>query len=127
MTISTGGGSGGVGGGSCTQSNALTINAENVSLVPDTVSSPTISNTILTMANEEYAIPLPTGSRRFTIRLRSPGILKISYTTGASGTTYFSLFPGSTMTEEALAPGSNYVLYVQSPQSGAVVELVSWA
>lgn len=124
MTISTGGGSG---GGSCTQSNAITINAENVSLVPDTVSSPTISNVVLSMANEEYAIPLPTGSRRFTIRLRVPGVLKLSYVTGASGTTYFTLVPGTTMTEESLAPGTNYVLYVQSPQSGAVVELVSWA
>jgi hypothetical protein len=124
MTISTGGGSG---GGSCTQSNAITINADSVSLVPDTVSSPTITNTTLNMANEEYAIPLPTGSRRFTIRLRSAGTLKLSYTTGASGTTYFTLFPGTTMTEESLAPSANYVLYVQSPQSGAVVELVSWA
>lgn len=123
MTISTGGGA----GGGCTQSNAVTINADNVNLVPEVVSSPTISNTILTLANEEYAIPLPTGSRRFTIRLRAPGVLKISYTTGASGTTYFTVFPGCAMTEDALAPGTNYVLYVQSPQSGAVVELVSWA
>lgn len=125
MTISTGGSTGG--GGSCTQSNALTINAESVSLVPDTVSSPTITNLTLTTANEEYAIPLPTGSRRFTLKLRSGGLLKLSYTTGASGTTYFTIFPGSVMTEEALAPSTNYVLYVQSPQSGAVVELVSWA
>jgi hypothetical protein len=113
----------GTGGGSC----SFSINADTLNMNNEIVSQPTIFNTTLNNANQEYTLALPTGTRRFTVKLRSAGLLKISYVTGTSGTNYFSLLPGCTMTENALAPDSNYVLYIQSPQPGAVVELVAWA
>lgn len=124
MTISTGGGSG---GGSCTQTNSITLNADTVNLVPEVVTTPTVANISLVLPNEEYSIPLPAGSRRFTLRARTATTIKLSYQVGMSGTTYLTLSPGASLTEDALATTTNYVLYIQSPQSGAVVELVSWA
>ena len=115
-----------IGAGGAASKFNLALNANSLNFATDTVSQANIVNMTLTNANQEYTIALPTGSRRFTIKLRSNGVLKISYATGTSGSNYLSVFPGCSLTEESLAADLNYVLYVQSPQPGAVVELVAW-
>lgn len=105
----------------------LTLNADTLNVAGESVNLPTVVNMTLPNADEEYIIYLPPGTQRFTIKVRNSKLLKLAYISGESGTTYLSLFPGCSLTERSLASTTNYVLYVQSPQPGAVVELVSWA
>jgi hypothetical protein len=111
------------GSGSC----SFVLNADTLNVSSPAVTTATIVNSTLTNANQEYSFTLPANTQRFTLRLRTPGVLKLSYVVGTSGTNYMTIPPGASLSEDGLATTGSYVLYVQSPQSGAVVELVSWA
>lgn len=90
------------------------------------VAKPTITNTTMTSADTEYSYELPSGTKRFSIKLRSlNALLKLSFTSGQSGTTYITLQYG-----EALpilnVKGDGLTLYFQSPTANQTAEITIW-
>ncbi len=89
------------------------------------VSSPTIINQAMPLANTEVAIVLPSNSARFMVKARGKAVLKLSFVSGQSGTLYVTISMGATYHDESLTP-AGFVLYVQSTLAGETVEIVSW-
>jgi hypothetical protein len=92
-------------------------------LYPRFRTTPTVQNVTITLANTEQSHVLPTGSGPFMIHNRGPGIVKLAFVSGASGTTYFTLHRWSFFQFALLAQGST-TIYVQSPTASTVVELI---
>lgn len=87
--------------------------------------NPEISNVALTSADTEVEIILPTGCKKYMIKLRDAQILKLSFVSGQSGITYLTIRPGCVYTEDQLEVTTTS-LYVQSPVASQMVELVTW-
>lgn len=95
-------------------------------IAPDGVTNPTIQNqNTSAIANTETSYALPAGSKRFTITNRGNCIVKLSYSAGTSGITYFSLYPHSPYAEEAII-ASLVTLYFQSVGINQRLEIISW-
>lgn len=90
------------------------------------VATPTIDNFSMPLAGVEYSYTLPTGTRRFTLKNRTSGLVKLSYAVGESGTKWYSIEPGTSYGEEDLRLGS-LTFYFQSPTPNQIVEILSWA
>lgn len=93
----------------------------------DTVSTPTVSNVAVPLANTEVSFTFPTGTKRFDLKTRNTATLKISYSAGQSGTTYLTLHAGSMYSETGINPAVSLSIYFQSATAGSLVEIVSWA
>jgi len=98
-----------------------------VQIDSETVSSPTIANVTVITADSEVSYALPSGTVKYKIRARNTAKLKLSYTSGESGTVYQTIFPGCVMWEEGLDSSTDFTLYFQTPTAGTVVEIISWA
>lgn len=97
-----------------------------VTVADTAVQVPTILNLPLPTANTEVATALAIDTKRFWLRARGRGWLKLAYTLGESGTRYVSIPPGGFYSEAGLG-GAVVTLYLQSPTAGELVELLSWA
>lgn len=90
------------------------------------VFDPLVENVAITLANTEVTHTLPTGTKRFLLKLRSSAKLKVSYAVGTSGTTFYTLKPGMAYAEERIGAGTT-TLYMQSPSAAQTVEIISWS
>lgn len=96
------------------------------SLTVGGVSTPVIDTVDIPNSNTEYSYTLPSGTTRFIIKLRESGtILKLAYTSGDSGTTYFTVPRGSHYGEEGVITGQT--LYFQCPVGSQTLEILSWS
>lgn len=89
------------------------------------VTAPTIQNFTISSANTEYSYTFPPSTKRFLVKLRDPGALKVAYTSGDTATLYVTIPPNCFYGEDELEAIS-ITLYFQSPVAGSIVELVSW-
>ena len=90
------------------------------------VGRPTIANTAMTTANEEYSYDIPAGTKRFEIKLRAiNAYFKLAFVSGASGTTYITIPYGATYVEIDVKAGP-ITLYFQSPTATQVAEIKTW-
>lgn len=87
--------------------------------------TPSVYNKVLTLAATEYSQALPATCKRFIIRARGADI-KLSFTSGASGTTYLTIPNGAAYNEDLILYTSG-TLYMQSATAGAVAEVIAWA
>ena len=101
---------------------ALRVNA---TVTASGSTTPTISNVTCTNANTEYSQALPANCKRFFIQLRTVKDLKVSFTSGQSGTTYFTVPAGGQYAEDSLLLTAR-TLYFQSTTAGVVAEIVAW-
>lgn len=87
----------------------------------------TAYNTTLTMtaANTEYDLALPNGIGAITILCRGNYDVKVSFTNGASGTTYFTIKSGSVYYEENISSYNNSI-HVQCATAGQILEIIYW-
>lgn len=90
------------------------------------VFDPVVENVSIPLANTEVTHALPTGTKRFFIKLRDRAILKIAYAVGTSGTTFSTIKPRSWYAEERIGAGTT-TLYMQSPTAGQTAEITSWS
>lgn len=89
------------------------------------IAKPTTANVAMTSAATEYNYTFPAGTLKFSIKLRDPGsLLQVAFTSGASGTTYFTIPYGDILVMEAKVGGS--VIYFQSPDATMVAEIQTW-
>lgn len=85
-----------------------------------------IKNVVLTNADQEYDHTFPVGIKRFSLRNRNSGILKISFTENESGTTYFTLYAGEVFDSGALGELA-LTIYFQSSLASQTVEVIEWS
>ena len=87
----------------------------------------TAANTTVTMtsANTEYSWTIPNGVAAFTVKCRGAYDVKCAFTSGASGTTYFTIPSGSTYYETNVSSYGN-VLYMQCATAAQVMEIIYW-
>lgn len=90
------------------------------------VFDPIVENVSIPLADTEVSHTLPTGTKRFLLMLRDRATLKLSYTTGTSGTTFMTIRPRVWYAEERIGAGTT-TLYMQSPSASQTVEIVSWS
>jgi hypothetical protein len=88
--------------------------------------TPSIQNVVATTAGTEYTLVLPTGTRRFTIRSRTFGTLKIGLNSGDTATNFISVSLGSVYAESDLLTLANITLYVASSKSSDTIEAIIW-
>lgn len=62
--------------------------------------------------------------KRFTLKLRGKGILKVSYTSGGA---YLTVPMGASYSEFNIDTSSSFTLYFQSSIASETLELVTWS
>ena len=94
----------------------------------ETITSFTIENLTVAAADTEQSYALPSGTKGFEIRARGgTGVIKLSFTSGESGTKYRAIPYGVSWGKTGLDTATSWTLYFQSSKSGFTVEVVSWA
>ena len=89
------------------------------------VGRPTIANVTMTDANTEYSYAVPSGAKRFEIKLRAiNALLKLAFVSGASGTTYITIPYGASYNELDIKGGMT--LYFQSATAAQTAEIKIW-
>lgn len=93
----------------------------------EVVQTPSIQNVTLPLANTEYELVFPTGTKKFLIKTRNNGNLKASWSVGESTVTYLSIGAGVNYSEDGLnLTETNRTLYITTDTPGLIVELLSW-
>lgn len=91
------------------------------------VTTPTIANVGIPLANTEVSYLLPAGTRSFYISLRdSSANLKLAYILGDSGITYITIHRGNWYSEEDLSLVAPTTLYFQADTAAQTAEIVHW-
>lgn len=87
---------------------------------------PQVLNVTLTLANTEYPLTIPSGTRKFSLKTRDANhVVKFSFEAGTSGTTYVTL-DGITYNEDMVLV-REVTLYCQSATAGVVLECIIWS
>lgn len=81
-------------------------------------------NEIIAAADTEQSLVLPADIAGYIIRTRNNGILKLSHTSGESGTNYMTIPARATHTDSNRY--ASLTIYFQSPTINEVVEIVAW-
>jgi len=84
----------------------------------------TIYNVASPTANSEESQALPSGCKGFIIRSRLYGNMKISYTSGESGTVYINIPAGSSYEDNHTY--NSQTLYFQSDKSNDIIEVITF-
>jgi len=91
------------------------------------VSTPSIDNFTTGLANVEQPYSFPAGTKRFSLKNRGAGLLKISYTLGESATKYWTIPPACSYDETEINVNTQIILYMQSPIAAQTLEVISWS
>lgn len=83
-----------------------------------------VTNFTIALANTEYSIALPLNCKRFVLKCRTSFPIKLAYSSGTSGTTFFTIPASTTYVDESYY--SNQTIYFQSAQSGVILELITF-
>ena len=94
----------------------------DVSLSP--IKTPTIVNTPLAVANQEYMIALPKTTKRFMIKARSATRLYLTFASGA--TNYLTVEAGQMYSEDGLTLDQVLTIYIKSSKANAIIETLYW-
>jgi hypothetical protein len=88
---------------------------------------PSIVNVSMASANTEYSYAVPAGVNKVLIKLRSSSVdLKLSYTSGESGTTYLTVPAGSAKSIDDIKGGGGLTLYFQAASASQTLEVEIW-
>lgn len=86
---------------------------------------PKIENVAMTSANTEYSYAIPSGVNKILIKLRANNVdLKLSYTSGESGTTYLTIPAGSSKSIDDIKGG--LTIYFQAASASQTLEVEIW-
>jgi len=89
-----------------------------------TARTKTIYNVALGPVDTEQSLVLPSNIVGYQIKTRGFASLKLSHTSGQSGTLYETISGGAVLTDEHSYTG--LTIYFQSPTTSDVVEIVTW-
>ena len=105
----------------------MTIAAFSLAAAPTPVTSNTIANETVAVANTEQSYAFPSGTRRFRLFNRGSGIIKFTFTATESGTKYVSLYPDTHYGWMEIDSATSFTVYFQSTIVNAVLEIDTWA
>lgn len=105
--------------------NALDVNITN-GITINGLSSPTIQNISVPLANTEQTLVISSTTKKISLQLRDVATLKIAFVSGQSGTTYYTVFAGSSYEIPNLNLSSSLNLYYQSSRA-TTVEVLTWS
>lgn len=110
--------------------NEMIVNPDgsiNVVSTTETVTTPTIQNFNVLLANTEYSVVLPANTKRFIFKSRSgdPKI-QLSYVPGNTNTQYITIRPGAVYGESAMKLVPATPIYFRSNKPNETIEIVSW-
>lgn len=98
----------------------------NVNITP--ISNPEIFNIDIDNANEEETIPVPAGTKRFKIKLRSGNAkAQFSYVENESGSNFMTLEYGCFYEEQNVVLSNLLNIYIRVNKPNQVVELLVWS
>lgn len=90
----------------------------------ETIDTPLITTAALVLANNEYAVAFPLGTKTFAIQNRGDGLVKLR---SVSAGDHFTLFPGQPYYISNIKGTSAVTLYMESPKAGQIVEIIAWS
>lgn len=89
--------------------------------------TPKVINEPLALANTEYLVSLPIGTRKFTMHLRGDAIMKVADTAGdIAASLYFTVFPGMSYNAEKISSSATIDLYVEVSKPSQTLEIWYW-
>lgn len=89
------------------------------------VSTGAVENVTISLADTEQSHSFPANTKCFMLKPRGTGKLKLSMSSGQSGTTYWTVPAGTYYSSPMLS--TSPTIYFQSPTAGLVLELFSWS
>lgn len=87
---------------------------------------PTIVNVAIATANVEQSHTFPADTKRFFVKPRGAGKIKLAHIATESATNYITIWPGAVYDSNEVK-ANPYTIYFQSPIAGLIVEMESWA
>lgn len=104
----------------------LDVNVENVSDSAQAFTPRTkkVFNEVIASANTEQSLVMPTKIVGYLIRTRGSGRLKLTHTSGESGTKYMEVPPRANHYDDHHF--ESLTIYFQSPSAGDVIEVITW-
>ncbi|MDH3324127.1 MAG: hypothetical protein OEL89_00650 [Candidatus Peregrinibacteria bacterium] len=84
-----------------------------------------ITNLTLSLADTEYNHSLQNGCKKLLIKTRDKSSIKLTLTSGESGTNFLTINAGAVYYKENISLNLSTV-YIQSPKAGAIVEIEEW-
>lgn len=115
------------GGGGPGETNIMNWDEANIEADIEGANSMTIYNTTMTLADTEYSRALPTGTKKFMVKNRGLYDIKLTFSAGASGTTYITIPAGMNYWEDLTdLLASNRTLYFQCATAAQVCEIIAW-
>jgi len=108
--------------------DTLEINADgSINVVADAVATPTTVRVAVASADTEVSYAFSSGTKRFKFRVEdSASKAQVSYTSGQSGTNFWTVNRGSTYEEETLDLSGGVTLYFQVSKPSQTVQIVYW-
>ena len=89
-------------------------------------SSKGIKNLTLTVANTVYSYTMPDAVTGFTIQCETSNAVQMGYSSGTSGTEYWTIKSGTAFSNSSPIYTNADTLYFQSSTAGAVVQIEWW-
>lgn len=97
----------------------------NITVGADPITTPTIYNVSVTLANTEYSQALPADTRNFMIKCREFGVtLNLAFVAGQSSTNYIQFTGSNFVMEDSELNG--ITLYFQADTAGVTAEILVW-
>jgi hypothetical protein len=90
----------------------------------ETIDTPVVANHTLVLANTEYMIALPVGSKTFALQNRNDGQIKLKTTPAGA---HLTLFPGQPYYISNIKGSASVTIYVESPKAAQVLEIIAWS
>lgn len=87
---------------------------------------PTVANVLISSANVEQSHTFPVNTKRFFVKARGSGKIKLAHIATQSATDFITIWPGAVYDSKEVK-ANQYTIYFQSPIAGLVVEMESWA
>lgn len=90
----------------------------------ETIDTPIVTNVSLALANTEYPVALPGGTKTFALQNRGEGLVKMRTVSAGN---HWTLFPGQPYYLSNIKGTSSVTLYMESPKAAQTVEIIAWS
>lgn len=90
------------------------------------LSSPAVHNVVIAAADVEQSFTFPANTRRFVIKPRGHGKIRLAHIATESASNYLTIWPGAFYCSPEFAASAK-TIYFQSPVEGLSIEMESWS
>jgi len=87
--------------------------------------TPVIYNITIVLADTEQFQTLPVNTKKFIIKSRNKGIIRLGYNVGDTSTSYLEIKPGSSYEDDNYY--TNQTIYFRSTKVGDTIEILAYS